>query len=140
MTCDALRDMSIQTNIRPMNIGQIIRELRVAHKATLEEIAFAADTNASNLSRIERGTQGYSAETLARIASALGVTVSDLHLRMEAASSTADKAGKSAATKKHQLLDATITTSKYSALTQEHRELVDDFMTMLMRRQRIIKR
>ena len=132
--------MSIQTNIQPMNIGQIIREIREEHKATLEEIAFAADTNASNLSRIERGTQGYSADTLARIASALGVTVSDLHLRMEAASSTADKAGKSAVSKKHQLLDTTITTSKYSALTQEHRELVDEFMTMLLRRQRNIKR
>jgi len=123
-----------------MNIGQIIREIREAHKATLEEIAFAADTNASNLSRIERGTQGYSAETLARIASALGVTVSDLHLRMEAESGTTDKAGKPVAGKKHPLLDATITTSKYSALTQEHRELVDEFMTMLLRRQRNIKR
>lgn len=123
-----------------MNIGQIIREIREAHKATLEEIAFAADTNASNLSRIERGTQGYSAETLARIASALGVTVSDLHLRVEAASGTTDKAGKSVVSKKRPLLDATITTSKYSALTLEHRELVDEFMTMLLRRQRNIKR
>lgn len=135
-----MRDTSIQTNILPMKIGQIIRKIRQAHKATLEEIAFAADTNASNLSRIERGTQGYSSETLERIAAALGVTVSDLHLRMETASSTADKAGKSVVSKKHQLLDATITTSKYSALTQEHRELVDDFMTMLLRRQRNIKR
>ena|ERR1035437_6995298 len=123
-----------------MNIGQVIREIREAHKATLEEIAFAADTNASNLSRIERGTQGYSADTLARIASALGVTVSDLHLRMEAASGTTDKTGKTVGSKKHQLLDPTNATTKYSALTTEHRELVDDFMTMLLRRQRKIRR
>ena len=55
-----------------MKIGEIIREIREAQKATLESIALAADTNASNLSRIERGTQGYSPETLERIAAALG--------------------------------------------------------------------
>ena len=71
------------TNIAPMKIGQVIREIREAHKATLEEIALAADTNASNLSRIERGTQGYSPETLERIATALGVTaVSYTHLTL----------------------------------------------------------
>ena len=75
-----------------MKIGQVIREIREAHKATLEEIALAADTNASNLSRIERGTQGYSPETLERIATALGVTVSELHRRMETAE---QKAGES---------------------------------------------
>jgi len=139
LTCDALRNASIQTNIRPMNIGQAIREIRIAHKATLEEIAFAADTNASNLSRIERGTQGYSADTLERIAKALGVTVSDLHLRMEAASRTVNKAGRAIGGQKQPLLDPTITSSKYSALTQDHRELVDEFMTMLLRRQRVEK-
>ena len=123
-----------------MNIGQAIREIRIAHKATLEEIAFAADTNASNLSRIERGTQGYSADTLDRIAKALGVTVSDLHLRMEAAARTANRPGRAVGGPKQPLLDLTITFSKYSALTQDHRELVDEFMTMLLRRQRIIKR
>lgn len=62
--------------IQPMHIGQVIREIREARKATLEEVALAADTNASNLSRIERGAQGYSPETLERIAIALGVTMS----------------------------------------------------------------
>lgn len=129
----------MQTNIQPMKIGQVIREIREAHKATLEDIALAADTNASNLSRIERGTQGYSPETLERIAKALGVTVSELHLRMETASKTTDKTSRSVGSQHHPLLDPTITSSKYSALTQEHRELVDDFMTMLLRRQRAIK-
>ena len=125
----------MQTTIAPMKIGQIIREIREAHKATLEEIALAADTNASNLSRIERGTQGYSPETLERIATALGVTVSELHRRMETASKGA---GKSVvvADQKHQELDPAITSSKYSALTPDHRELVDEFMTLLLRRQR----
>ncbi len=123
-----------------MKIGQVIREIRETHKATLEEIAFAADTNASNLSRIERGTQGYSPETLERIATALGVTVSELHRRMETASQSAGNPSGDIASQKHPELDPTITSSKYSALTPDHRELVDEFMTLLLRRQRITKR
>ena len=125
--------------IKPMKIGQVIREIREAHKATLEEIAFAADTNASNLSRIERGTQGYSPETLERIATALGVTVSDLHLRMEAASNANQKTNQSVGTQKRPLFDPSMASSKYSALTQDHQELVDEFMTLLLRRQRVKK-
>lgn len=128
----------MRTTIQPMQIGQVIREIREARKATLEDIAFAADTNASNLSRIERGKQGYSTETLEGIASALGVTVSELHLRTEAASRKAAKASNSIG-EKHQLLGATIAASKYSALTQENRELVDEFMALLLRRQRTVK-
>lgn len=125
--------------IAPMKIGQVIREIREAHKATLEEIALAADTNASNLSRIERGTQGYSPETLERIATALGVTVSELHRRMETASQSTGKSHGDLAGQKHSELDPAITSSKYSALTPDHRELVDEFMTLLLRRQRVKK-
>ena len=122
-----------------MHIGQVIREIRESRKATLEEIAFAAETNASNLSRIERGTQGYSKETLERIALALGVTVSELHLRTEAASSGTGRSGKSVAGKKQQLLAPIFASSKYSSLTQENRELVDEFMALLLRRQKTVK-
>ena len=125
--------------IAPMKIGQVIREIREAHKATLEEIALAADTNASNLSRIERGTQGYSPETLERIATALGVTVSELHRRMETASQSTGKSHGGLAGQKHSELDPAITSSKYSALTPDHRELVDEFMTLLLRLQRVKK-
>lgn len=126
----------MQTTIAPMKIGQVIREIREAHKATLEEIALAADTNASNLSRIERGTQGYSPETLERIATALGVTVSELHRRMETAVQGGGKSGGGGAAQKHPELDPAITSSTYLALTPDHRELVNEFMTMLLRRQR----
>ena len=122
-----------------MKIGQVIREIREAHKATLEEIALAADTNASNLSRIERGTQGYSPETLERIAIALGVTVSELHRRMETAEQSAGKFSEAIVTQKRPELDLAMTSSKYSALTADHRELVDEFMTILLKRQRRIK-
>ena len=123
-----------------MKIGQVIREIREAHKATLEEISLAADTNASNLSRIERGTQGYSPETLERIATALGVTVSELHRRMEATSLSTGTSGSGNTRQKRPELDPAITSSKYSALTPDHRELVDEFMTLLLRRQRVTKR
>jgi len=126
----------MKTNIQAMKIGQVIREIREARKATLEEIAFAADTNASNLSRIERGAQGYSPETLERIASALGVTVSELHLRTEGAANAAGKASDSAAGKKRHLPPTALAASKYSTLTPGNRELVDEFMALLLRRQR----
>lgn len=126
----------MQTNIQPMKIGQAIREIREARKATLEEVAFAANTNASNLSRIERGAQGYSPETLERIASALGVTVSELHLRTEAAANATRKASGTTSGRKRQLPPATLVASKYSSLTPENRELADEFMALLLRRQR----
>jgi len=123
LTYCALRGASSQFNIPP--------------KATLEEIAFAANTNASNLSRIERGKQGYSQETLEGIASALGVTVSELHRRTENGLATAENAKSTEVGPGHYLVDPVVT-SKYTALTQEHRELVDEFMTMLLRRQRSV--
>jgi len=121
-----------------MKIGHVIREIRKAQGATLEEIALAADTNASNLSRIERDEQGYSPETLDRIAVALGTTVSALHLRMESVAKTARKPAQAVTDEKSADTDLIVTSGKYSALTQDHRELVDDFMTMLLRRQRKI--
>ncbi len=39
----------MHTNIQPMHIGQVIRAIREARKETLEEVAFAANTNVSNL-------------------------------------------------------------------------------------------
>lgn len=122
-----------------MKIGQVIREIRKAQGATLEEIALAADTNASNLSRIERDAQGYSPETLDRIASALGTTVSALHLQMESALKPARKPTQSGSDEQKTGIDPAMTSGKYFALTQEHRELVDEFMTMLLRRQRVNK-
>ena len=138
MTRDALRAASIKTNITPMHIGQVIREIREAREATLEDIALAADTNASNLSRIERGKQGFSSETLDRIASALGVTVSELHLRAEAIPDKRSHERGQTASKMHKP-GATFPDGKYSALTQSNRELVDEFMALLLRRQRIGK-
>lgn len=119
-----------------MKIGQVIREIRVAQKATLEDIALAAETNASNLSRIERGIQGYSPETLDRIALALGTSVSALHLRMESTAAAENKSPQSGSDHQNGEIDPTVATGKYAALTQDHRELVDELMTVLLRKQR----
>jgi transcriptional regulator with XRE-family HTH domain len=134
LTCGALRVTSMKINIVPMYIGQVIREIRETRGATLEEIALAADTNASNLSRIERGKQGFSPETLERIATALGVTVSELHLRVEAARSgalsgqTTDSPGQGA--------ESRFPSASYAALSQSNRDLLDDFIALLLKRQR----
>lgn len=125
----------MHSNIPPMHIGQVIRAIRGARKATLEEVAFAANTNASNLSRIERGTQGYSAEALERIAQALGVTVAELHLRAEEAIGS----GAGAAQKNNREQAVNALSVKYAALSPENRALADEFIALLLRRQRAAK-
>lgn len=125
----------MHTNIQPMHIGQVIRAIREARKATLEEIAFAANTNASNLSRIERGQQGYSPEVLERIAQALGVTVAELHVQAE----TATGAGAKFAPGNPDQRAASALTTKYVALSPENRALTDEFIALLLRRQRASK-
>ncbi len=66
-----------------MNVGEAIRRIRREKGATLEDIALAADTDAANLSRIERGRQGFTQEMITRVAKALGVPVSALYARVE---------------------------------------------------------
>lgn len=71
-----------------MEIGQVIRALRQKRGATLESIALDIGTDASNLSRIERGIQQPSTELLRTIANVLKTTVADLHACAEGKSYT----------------------------------------------------
>ena len=66
-----------------MTIGQAIRSIRKRIPATLEDIAFAANTTASNLSRIELGKHGLSESMLLNVATALGISVSQLYKEAE---------------------------------------------------------
>ncbi len=50
---------------------------------TLEAVAMKVGTDSGNLSRVERGAQGYTEELLFKIASALGVAVSDIFAVVE---------------------------------------------------------
>lgn len=60
-----------------MNVGEKIRLLRKAKKMTILELANAAGSDVGNISRLERGLQGYSDSTLRKIADALAVSVSE---------------------------------------------------------------
>ncbi|WP_245932389.1 helix-turn-helix domain-containing protein [Isoalcanivorax indicus] len=66
-----------------LHIGHILKERREARKETLEDVAFTAGTDASNLSRIERGLQKPSVACLGNLAAALETQVSSLYLELE---------------------------------------------------------
>lgn len=61
-----------------MNIGHTIRKLREAKGWKILELANYIGSDVGNLSRLERGKQGYSQAILEKIADALNVTVADL--------------------------------------------------------------
>lgn len=61
-----------------MNVGQRIRELRKAKKMTINQLASLTDWDVGNISRLERGMQGYSEASLKKIAEALEVPLSEL--------------------------------------------------------------
>lgn len=69
-------------NVR-MNIGKVIRALRTERGDSLEKLAFDVGTDASNLSRIERGLQQPSEEILKAVASALHSSVAELYALAE---------------------------------------------------------
>lgn len=60
-----------------MNVGEKIRLLRKSKKLTLSELALLVESDVGNLSRLERGLQGYSDHLLRKISNALGVPVSE---------------------------------------------------------------
>ncbi|MBK5075196.1 helix-turn-helix transcriptional regulator [Budviciaceae bacterium CWB-B4] len=62
-----------------MKTGERIRALRKAKKMTILELATAIGSDVGNVSRLERGVQGYKESTLKNIADALGVTVAEIY-------------------------------------------------------------
>jgi transcriptional regulator with XRE-family HTH domain len=66
-----------------INIGKVIRALRTERGDSLEKLAFEVGTDASNLSRIERGLQQPSEEGLRAIAVALQTSVAELYALAE---------------------------------------------------------
>lgn len=61
-----------------MKIGEKIKQIRKANKMTLSELALRVGSDVGNLSRLERGKQGYSEPMVQKIADALSVPVSEL--------------------------------------------------------------
>jgi transcriptional regulator with XRE-family HTH domain len=114
-----------------MEIGKVIRKVRLERGATLEAIALAAGTDAANLSRIERGKQGFSEDTIERVAHALELPLSSLYLRAEQES--ADRRIRAFETDKD---DPVVTFRKWlGRLSPENRLLALEFVKMLSRLQ-----
>ena len=61
-----------------MKPGERIRQLRKAKKMTLNALAMQVGSDVGNLSRLERGVQGYSDALLQKLADALAVPISAL--------------------------------------------------------------
>ncbi len=65
------------TDIRK-RFGQRVRELRLARKLSQEELAFRAGVHRTYLGSIERGERNVALRNIDLIASALGITLSEL--------------------------------------------------------------
>ena len=61
-----------------MDIGKIIRDARKAKGWTLDELSHQVETDAGNLSRLERGKQFASKELLGRLMTVLGIELSKI--------------------------------------------------------------
>jgi len=119
------------TTINHMQIGTQIRKKRLALGATLEQVAFDAGIDASNLSRIERNRQQPSSALLKRIADALGANVAQLY-NEKSSYSVRDEpynAGLEDSALSRRLL------KHFRTLHDEHQELVLDFVKLLEKRQ-----
>lgn len=113
-------------------IGQAIRKARQERGITLEALALAAGTDAANLSRIERGKQGYSPDRIERIADALELPLSALYQRAEQETAGShDPHGPSTG-----IVDPLDAFRKWlNRLNPGNRELALEFVKMLSRRQ-----
>lgn len=112
-----------------MNIGQALKRRREARGDTLEEVAYRADTDASNLSRIERGMQQPSVLLLQNLARALGTSVSEIYRELEAGSRVSELDEALAA-------DLARMQRHFRNLSPSDRTLVLEFTQLLKRRAR----
>ena len=125
-----------------MDIGSVIREIRLAKGLTLEDVAYGAGTDGGNLSRIERGRQRCVAELLERIAGTLGVSISELYQRVEAGRVDEDAQLQNIkATYIAQPIDPVTLAhntliAKYKKLSQPNQKLVNEFIQLLLRHQK----
>jgi len=125
-----------------MDIGAVIREIRLAKSLTLEEVAYASGTDGGNLSRIERGLQRCIPELLERIAATLEVPVSELYKRLE--SGRVDREVQvqqirdtysAVPTDPAETAHAALIT-KYKKLNGDNQKLVVEFIQTLLRHQK----
>lgn len=58
--------------------GQLVKSWRLRQKLTQEELAFNSKISVTYISKIENGVTNVSLDTICKIASGLGITVSEL--------------------------------------------------------------
>lgn len=116
-----------------IDIGQVIRGMRKEKGATLEQVAFDAGTDASNLSRIELGKQAPSSDLLMRIATALGSDLQTIYAI--AASDETPNADTETFRKEDFAPDAVELRRLFRLLTPENRRLAVEQLKLLHRLQ-----
>lgn len=112
-----------------MKIGDVLRKRRKERAETLEEVAFRAGSDASNLSKIERNQQQLSADLLERLADALGCSVTDIYADVNA---TKAKPKKQIDTETE---DAINIQRSLRTLSPQNRQLAMEFIKLLARLQ-----
>lgn len=119
--------MAVHQDNFTMEIGKLLKSLRVSQGLTLEALANDAGTDEGNLSRIERGVQKPNLEVVERIASALQIRMSALYLMIEGGDTT----------KLTDLADSE--TAKlargFRGLSSDNKSLAIDFLKLLKKRQ-----
>ena len=63
--------------------GEVLRELRLEHGLTQDQLAELADTERSHISSLERAEKGPSLATILTLARALDISAADLMGRVE---------------------------------------------------------
>jgi len=67
--------MSKDWIVRPDEISQTVRQIRVEKGMTIQQLAEKTDLDRSFLSRLERGQREWTIPTLARVMEGLGETI-----------------------------------------------------------------
>lgn len=118
-----------------MDIGRIIKGLRVEQGLKLEALANDIDLATSTLSRVERGLLNPSLPSLERIAMALGVRVSDIFREAE----QADPAWASRLRENHDSYDSQSLQMRklFHALDDDGRRVVLDLLKSMSRSPRL---
>ncbi|CAN5907482.1 hypothetical protein BH11PSE12_BH11PSE12_25950 [soil metagenome] len=117
-----------------MKIGQVIRHLRLERNATLEAIAFIAETDAANLSRIERGKQNATPEILEKIAHAFDFPVSSLYLMAEQTIEPYQVTGSKEEIKQAtRRLDDFV--AKFMLLNAGNQQMINEFISVMLKAQ-----
>jgi transcriptional regulator with XRE-family HTH domain len=118
-----------------MKIGQVIRNLRLAKKATLEDIAFVAEMDAANLSRIERGKQNPTPEVTEKLALAFNLPVSSLYLMAEQTVAPYEiSASKEEIKQMTRRLEEFVT--RFMLLSPSNQQIINEFISVMLKAQK----